>query len=126
MVSGEKRTKWEHWTGLRKKDLDDMKKVDNIDELFARRNLIAHQSQAQFAELLIDPVFAEHQRQRSPADTDWKSYYAPLFAYVYKDQDGFPMTLEQCASLSEEALAPCIPKAKTKHPDYKAEVQYLG
>ncbi|KAL8847745.1 MAG: hypothetical protein Q9221_007233 [Calogaya cf. arnoldii] len=120
MIVDNQRTRWEHWTGLSKKYLNDMKYVQPI---FKKRNLVAHQSHAEIAKLLVDPVFAEHQQDE---EIKWSKYYAALFAYVYKHPDGSPMTLKQCASLSEEHLAARILKSETPKPDLSQKPKLLG
>ncbi|KAL8980113.1 MAG: hypothetical protein Q9205_004717 [Flavoplaca limonia] len=120
MIVDNQRTKWENWTCLRKKYLNDMK---TVQPLFKERNLVAHQSQAEFARLLVDPVFTEHQED---AEENWFVYYSALFAYVYRHEDGSPMTLEQCASLSEKQLANRIMRSETPKPDLSQSVKFLG
>ncbi|KAI4267322.1 MAG: hypothetical protein L6R38_008299 [Xanthoria sp. 2 TBL-2021] len=87
---------WLKKTGL---DFKYYQKLKNVDNLFSRRNVVAHQSSASFARLLTDPEFV-----KGPHNHLIETY-TPLFQYCYRDpKDGRELTLKECAALTQIEL----------------------
>ncbi|KAI4114182.1 MAG: hypothetical protein LQ338_008036 [Usnochroma carphineum] len=93
---------WEQ-TGLKRQVLSELK---NLSKVTAERNNCAHQSNVDFAKLLTNQAFRKGPYQH---EYDW---WAPVFAYVYRDKHGRGLTLEECALLDERTLATFLPKGQ--------------
>ncbi|KAL9603232.1 MAG: hypothetical protein Q9219_001251 [cf. Caloplaca sp. 3 TL-2023] len=86
---------------LKSKYLQAIRNISTTSEL---RNKAAHETNSDFARLLVDEEFIE-----GPLGFE-AQYWAPVLTYVYRDKDGKGLSTEDCAKLEEEQLATFLPK----------------
>ncbi|KAL8715165.1 MAG: hypothetical protein Q9220_001123 [cf. Caloplaca sp. 1 TL-2023] len=94
---------WVDETFLPTKQFDDLLKASTT---FQKRDILAHQSNGDFARLLIDPHFLKHDVK------DETSFYRPLFAYVNRDHEGTGLTLQEIATMEQGELDDYFPKGQ--------------
>ncbi|KAI4128626.1 MAG: hypothetical protein LQ341_006663, partial [Variospora aurantia] len=97
------RKTWSEKTGPHDECLDVLKEASKT---LQSRNDTAHQSNTDFAKLLIDPYY-----KGDPEGEELK-LWASIFGYVYRDDNGRSLTLEEIAKMNETDLVKFLPKGK--------------